>query len=161
MQFVEMSDLVCIEQLIGRASGPLQFRLVVMPTVGDAAGDPGRLEGCPGKVSPRFCGESFPTPAGGDSGCSRHGETLPGFSSWRWCSTRLYQLMVLRAFYVVQALIVAVTCAIVPYVLFRGPATRLARVLSGKQAGPTNSEPVAKPAENTEGPPETRGHTNA
>ena len=61
-----------------------------------------------------------------------------------------YQLMVLRAFYVVQALIVAVACAIVPYVLFRGPTTRLARLLSGKQAGPTNSEPAAKTTENTE-----------
>ena len=72
-----------------------------------------------------------------------------------------YQLMVFRAFYVVQALIVAVVCAIVPYVLFRGPATRLARLLSGRRAGPTNSEPSAKPAEKTEGPPETRGHTDA
>ena len=61
-----------------------------------------------------------------------------------------YQLMVFRAFYIVQALIVAVVCAIVPYVLFRGPATRLARLLSGKQAGPTNREPVSETTENTE-----------
>jgi hypothetical protein len=50
-----------------------------------------------------------------------------------------YQLMVLRAFYVVQALIVAVACAIVPYVLFRGPAARLARGLSGKWFGETRA----------------------
>ena len=45
-----------------------------------------------------------------------------------------YQLMVLRAFYVVQALIVAVACAIVPYILFRGSTTLLVRGLSGKRA---------------------------
>ena len=73
----------------------------------------------------------------------------------------VYQLIVLRAFYVVQALIVAVVCAIVPYVLFRGPTARLARLLSGKQAGATNSEPAAETTENTEGPPETRGPPDA
>jgi hypothetical protein len=46
----------------------------------------------------------------------------------------VYQLIVLRAFYVVQALIVVVVCAIVPYVLFRGPITRLMRGLYKKQA---------------------------
>jgi hypothetical protein len=46
-----------------------------------------------------------------------------------------YQLSVLRAFYIVQALIVAVACAIVPYVLIRGPATCLARALPGKRYG--------------------------
>jgi hypothetical protein len=46
-----------------------------------------------------------------------------------------YQLIALRAFYIVQALIVAVACAIVPYLLVRGPATCLARALSGKRYG--------------------------
>ena len=58
--------------------------------------------------------------------------------------------MVLRAFYVVQALIVAVACAIVPYILFRGSTTLLARGLSRKQAGPTNSDPAGNTTENTE-----------
>jgi hypothetical protein len=40
-----------------------------------------------------------------------------------------YQLLVLRGFYVLQLLIVAVACAIVPYVLVRGPITRLIRGL--------------------------------
>jgi hypothetical protein len=49
-----------------------------------------------------------------------------------------YQLIVLRAFYVVQALIVAVTCAVVPYVLFRVPIASLARALVGKWHGTTS-----------------------
>ena len=61
-----------------------------------------------------------------------------------------YQLMVLRAFFVVQALIVAVACAIVPYILFRGTTTLLVRGLSGKRAGPTNNASAAETTENTE-----------
>jgi len=44
----------------------------------------------------------------------------------------VYQFMVLRAFYVFQALIIAVACAIVPYLLIRGPVTRIARLLGCK-----------------------------
>jgi len=44
-----------------------------------------------------------------------------------------YQLIVLRAFYILQALIVAVACAIMPYVLLRGPVGRMARKLYGTQ----------------------------
>ncbi len=51
----------------------------------------------------------------------------------------VYQITVLRAFYVVQALIVAVACAILPYLLFRGPTTRLARALARKRAEPTET----------------------
>ncbi len=50
----------------------------------------------------------------------------------------VYQLMVLRALYVVQVLIVAVACAIVPYVLIRGPITRLMRPLYRNQARPAS-----------------------
>lgn len=35
----------------------------------------------------------------------------------------IYQLVVFRAFYVVQALAVAVVCAVVPYMVVRGPVT--------------------------------------
>jgi hypothetical protein len=47
-----------------------------------------------------------------------------------------YQLMVLRSFHPMQLLIVAVTCAIVPYVLVRGPITRLSRMLYLKVRAP-------------------------
>jgi hypothetical protein len=42
----------------------------------------------------------------------------------------VYQLLFLRAFHVVQVLIVAKVCAILPYVVFRGVSNRLARGLS-------------------------------
>ena len=40
-----------------------------------------------------------------------------------------YQVVVLQAFYIVQALIVASICAIVPYLLLRGPISVLTRRL--------------------------------
>jgi hypothetical protein len=39
----------------------------------------------------------------------------------------IYQLIVLRWFYPVETLLIAVLLALVPYILFRGPVNRLAR----------------------------------
>ena len=149
-----------VEQLLGRASGPLHLRLVIMPTVVTIlAIRAGLKDAREGQLA--FLWGIIAKPA------ERRRRLLAGWKD----ITRIfiiaivldtaYQLMVLQAFYVVQTLIVAVACAIVPYVLFRGPTTRLARALSGKKAGPTNSEPAAKETENTEGSPEDRGHTDA
>jgi hypothetical protein len=44
----------------------------------------------------------------------------------------------LRSFYPGELLVVAVTCAIVPYFLVRGPITRIASLLRKKWAGPAN-----------------------
>jgi hypothetical protein len=41
----------------------------------------------------------------------------------------IYQFIALRAFQIVQVLVVAVACAIVPYLLVRGPLTFIARRL--------------------------------
>ena len=138
-----------VEQLLGRASGPLHLRLVIMPTVvtilAIRAGLRDAREG-----QPSFLWGVFTNPT------ERRRHLLAGWQD----ITRIfivaivldtaYQIMVLRAFYVVQALIVAVACAIVPYVLFRGSTTLLARALSGKQAAPTNSKPAAETTESTE-----------
>jgi hypothetical protein len=45
----------------------------------------------------------------------------------------IYQLVALRAFQIVQVLVVAVACAIVPYLLVRGPVTFFARRLHRKE----------------------------
>jgi hypothetical protein len=72
----------------------------------------------------------------------------------------VYQFVVFRAFFVEQALIVAVVCAVVPYVLFRGPATRLARGLSRKRGGATNTLEV-NTTEGEEGNPESQDRVDA
>ena len=120
-----------VEQLLGRASGPLHLRLVIMPIVVTVlairAGLRDAREGQPPFL---WCIITNPT--------MRRRGLLAGWTD----VTRIfivamvldaaYQLIVLRAFYVVQALIVAVACAIVPYGLFRGSTTLLARGLRNK-----------------------------
>jgi hypothetical protein len=41
----------------------------------------------------------------------------------------IYQAIVLRWFYPLQALIVAIVLALLPYILLRGPVNRIARLL--------------------------------
>jgi hypothetical protein len=125
-----------VAQLLGRAIGLLQFRFFVMPTVvtliAIRAGLKDAREG-----RPAFLWDVLFNPA------QRRSRLLAGWKD----VTRVfilalmldatYQAWVLPAFCAVQALIVAVACAILPYLLFRGPTTRLARALTRKQAEPT------------------------
>ena len=48
-----------------------------------------------------------------------------------------YQLLVLRSYFPVEMLIVAVMCAIVPYFLIRGPVTRFVYFLQRRWRGAT------------------------
>jgi hypothetical protein len=129
------------EQLFGRSLGPLNFRLVVMPTIvtiiAIRAGLKDAREG-----QPVFLWEIFTNP-------SERRRLLR--SGWKDVGRiiivalvldTVYQLIALRAFYVVQALIVALLCAVVPYVFFRGPTTRLARRFYRKQARATDTSSV-------------------
>jgi hypothetical protein len=148
-----------VEQLLGRAGGPLHLRLVIMPTVvtilAIRAGLKDAREG-----QPAFLWGIIAHPA------ERRRRLLAGWKD----ITRIfivaivmdtvYQLVVLQAFYVVQTLIVAVACAMVPYVLFRGPTTRLARVLLRNQAGQTNGS-AANTTAGTEGRPESQQRVDA
>jgi hypothetical protein len=45
----------------------------------------------------------------------------------------VYQIIVFRRFYPVEAIVVAAILAIVPYLLIRGPVTRIARGTSEKR----------------------------
>ena len=44
----------------------------------------------------------------------------------------IYQFMVLKTFYPAEALIIALMLAFVPYLLIRGPVTRIARRWYGR-----------------------------
>ena len=115
-----------VEQLLGRAGGPLHFRLVMMPTVvtilAIRAGLRDAREG-----RPAFLWAIVTDPA------ERHQVFRSGLKDFgrifivACVLDTAYQLFVLHAFYIVQLLIVAVACAIVPYFLVRGPVTRIAR----------------------------------
>ena len=53
-----------------------------------------------------------------------------------------YQIFFLRAFYIVQLFIVAIACSTAPYVLIRGPVTRLTRSLFRNEAAPEKRVPT-------------------
>jgi hypothetical protein len=124
--------------LLGRFSGPLNFRLVVMPTVVTLlalrADWKDAREG-----RPAFLGAFITDPAE-----RRRLFRLALTDIGRILIVAIvldtaYQLMVFHWIYPGEVLVVAVVCAIVPYVLVRGPITRLARMLYGKWTGPALS----------------------
>jgi uncharacterized membrane protein len=138
-----------VEQLLGRASGPLHLRLVITPTVATIlairAGLKDAREG-----QPPFLWQVLTNPAQRQMLLHSGWKDIGKMVIVAFVFDTVYQLFVLRAFYVVQALILVVVLAIVPYVLIRGTSTRLARGLYKKQAGPVNLS-AAKTTEDTEG----------
>ena len=131
-----------VNALSGRASGPLSFRLVVMPTVVTLlalrADWKDAREGWPA-----FLG-AFITDPVERRRLFRIGVTDAGrvFLMAIVLDTA-YQIMVFRWVYLGQLLIVAVVCAVLPYVLVRGPITRLARMAYRNWIGPPPA-PAAK-----------------
>jgi hypothetical protein len=122
-------------QILGRATGPLNFRLVVMPTVVTILAVRAHL---------RDVRERRPTALWAfikdpmeRRRLFRSG--LKDFGKVFVMATILditYQLLVFRWIYPGEVLFIAVVCAIVPYFLVRGPITRILRLLFGKHARP-------------------------
>lgn len=118
------------DQLLGRLSGPLNFRLFIMPTVVTVlAVRAVRKDLREGR--PAFLGLLIKDPV----------ERARLFRSALKDIGRIvivavvldivYQLVVFRWVYPGQVLIVAFVCAVVPYVLVRGPVYLLAHYLLG------------------------------
>ena len=141
-----------VEQLLGRASGPLHLRLVIMPTVVTILAIRAGLRDARER-QPVFVRKILTNPAERRRLLRSGLKDVGRIFIVALVLDTTYQLMVLRAFYVVQALIVAVACAIVPYVLIRGPVSRLTRGLHKNQAGPANKS-AANRKEDAEGRPE-------
>ena len=117
-----------LEHLVGRFDGPLHFRLFVMPTVvtilailadrRDArAGHPARL------------GAFFTNPAERRRLFRSALKDIGRVFIVAVVLDTTYQLWVFRWVYPLEILIVALSCAIVPYVLVRGPILRTGRLL--------------------------------
>ncbi len=115
-----------VDNLLGRASGPLHFRLILQPVMATIfAFIAARKDAAAG--NPAFLMEFITNPA-------ERGRLLR--SAWQDVGKvfilalvldGVYQYIVFKSFHVVEALIVGVVLAILPYILFRGPFTRLLR----------------------------------
>lgn len=112
--------------LIGRVAGPLKFRLLLQPTVAALfAIRAGLKDAREGRVP--YGWAIFTEPA-------RRGELLR--EGWQEVAKVfilgtvmdvIYQYLILGWIYPLAALFVAFLLALVPYLLIRGPVTRLAR----------------------------------
>jgi hypothetical protein len=122
-----------VDELLGRASGPLHFRLFVMPIVVTVLAIRADLRDArEGRPVP--LGAFFTNPTERRRLLRSAIKDIGRIFIVAVVLDTAYQLFVLRAFHIGQLLIVAVACAIVPYVLVRGPITRLARRLLRKGA---------------------------
>jgi len=112
-----------VEQLLGRAGGPLHFRLFVMPLV---------VAFLAVRAHQRDVREGKEVPLGAflSNPSERRRLLRSGLKDFgrvfiiACILDTTYQILVFRTFYPIQMLIVAVTCAVVPYFLIRGPILR-------------------------------------
>ena len=120
-----------LEQLLGRLSGPLNFRLVVMPTVVTVlalrAVWKDLREG-----RPAFLGIWIQDPVERKRVFRGALKDIGKIFIVAVVLDTAYQVMVFRWVYLGMVLVVAFVCAIVPYVLIRGPVFLLVHHLLGK-----------------------------
>lgn len=122
------------DELLGRASGPLKFRLFVMPIVVTVLAIRAHLRDVR-EGYPLYLG-AFITNRSERRRLFRSGLRDFGKVFVIACVLdTVYQVLVFRAFNPVQMLIVAVLCAVVPYFLIRGPVTRTCNTLRRRWRG--------------------------
>ena len=130
--FLQMLSLF-FEELIGRAGGPLNFRLVIMPTVAAFFGvRAGMRDTREGKAT--FLWGIVTMPSGRAAALRSARNDIGRVFIMALIMDTAYQLVALRALQVFQVLVVAVACAVVPYVMVRGPVAFAARRLRRKEA---------------------------
>ena len=121
--------------IIARAGGPLNFRLVVMPTVVSILAIRAHLRDVR-EGKPVFFGAFVTSPT------ERRRLVRSGLKDFgkvfvvACVLDTVYQFIALKGFYPGEMVFVAVMCAVVPYVLVRGPITRIVRLLLRKRATP-------------------------
>ena len=116
-----------VQELLGRASGPLHFRLVMMPTMvtilAIRAGFRDAREG-----RPPFLWGLITRPAERSQLLRSALADIGRVMVMATLMDCLYQLFFLREFHLIQLLIVVFVCAVLPYIAFRGLVTRMVRI---------------------------------
>lgn len=136
--------------LVDRLSGPLNFRLMVMPlvvsTLAIRAGLRDAREG-----QPLFLWTILTNPGERPRLLRSALKDIGRIFIMALVLDTTYQFMVLRAFYVGELLLVALVSAIVPYLVLRGPVTLLTRGFfkdRGTPATPAGAGSTQGPSEN-------------
>jgi len=114
--------------LIGRIGGPMSFRLLLQPTMAMIfAIRDGLKDAREGR--PAYFYSLFTDPENRRSRLREGFKAVSRVFTFAIVMDFIYQVIVLRWFYPLQALIVAIVLALLPYILLRGPVNRIARFL--------------------------------
>jgi hypothetical protein len=150
-------------ELLGRASGPLHFRLLIMPTVVSVLGIRAGLRDARSEQAP-FLWAFLRRPAQRGRLLRSALKDIGRIIVVALVLDTAYQVIVFGRFYVLQAVLVAFVTAVVPYVVLRGPIARLTRRLRGRRAAATlppqgarSGDVPAGPEEPGAGPGPSRG----
>src|SRR3954470_20053824 len=120
------------ENLIGRASGPMNFRLIVQPLVASLlAIRAGVRDARHGR--PAFLWAALSNPAYRPELLHQGWKDVGKVFILALVLDSIYQLIVHRGVFFLELLVTAIVLAIVPYVLLRGPINRIVRgITSGR-----------------------------
>jgi hypothetical protein len=114
-----------VDHMIGRITGPLCFRLILQPSVAAFMAVRAGLRDAKQGRQPFLWSALFEP--GQHRILVREGwRDIGKVFAVAFMLDSIYELVVLRWLYPLQSLIVAFTLAILPYVLLRGPVTRIA-----------------------------------
>ena len=123
-----MEDLIShvIDDLVGRVSGPMKFRLILQPAMAAFFAIRSGLKDAKDKKPPYFWA-LFTDPAHRQDMLRNGWKSVGRVIILGLIMDAIYQFIVFRWFYPVEALLVAAILALVPYLLIRGPVSRIAR----------------------------------
>jgi hypothetical protein len=115
-----------VEQLLGRSSGPMYFRLLIQPAVAITLAIRAGLRDTR-ENKPAFLWELLTNPAQRRQLLQSVWKDLGRIIIASFGIDIVYQLIVFKFFYPLQSVIVTVAIALLPYIMLRGPVTRLSR----------------------------------
>jgi hypothetical protein len=123
-----MEDLLSriIEDLVGRVSGPMKFRLILQPVMAAIFAIRSGLKDAREDNPPYFW--AMFTNSNSRLDMMRDGwKSVGRVFILAIVMDAIYQFIVFRWFYPGEALLVAVILALIPYLLIRGPVNRIAK----------------------------------
>jgi hypothetical protein len=123
---------VC-EMLAGRGTGPMKLRLMIQPTVAAIFAIRAGLRDAREGRRPYFFWSAFTKSARGRELFQRAWRDVGKVFIGAVALDVIYELIVYRWVYPMQALLVATILAIVPYLLICGPVTRVLRRFMNSQ----------------------------
>ena len=128
------------QNILARPGGPMTFRFILQPAMAAIAALHDGVRDARTRRSPYFWTSSRTRRAAanvcGEGLISTARIILLGLAM-----DTIYQFIVLKTFYPVEAVIVALALAFLPYVILRGPVARIARRWRGRPMTPVTRSP--------------------